>query len=487
MNLAERLGIIDLGSNSCRLSIYDIGVDGTYRPVYEMKQNVRLAHNLSRSGNIPTDGISRAVACTKLFVRTGKLLGVSRWVAVATAAVRQANNRSEVLDVLMAETTLAFRVITGQEEGRYGYLGVINTLDIHDALMFDIGGASSELMYVRDRQLREVVSLPYGALNLREMFNELDEPDAAKRAMETVAAALDNVPWLQDAKGLPMVGLGGTARAVAKLHMALHQREGERLHGYLLDAPFVASEFEHLQTMSVAKRGKVKGISKSRAEILVAGFAAVHAISDRITPSHFIISRNGLREGIFFEALLQKESAPVLSSVLEHSVSNFQRVYDVNLNVAEIVTNCALELFDQLQDIHRLSERDRKLLWVTTQIESCGCYINTEKWTKHSAYLALSSYLYGLTSPEILDLASMLSGQGDIRIRQLMTLLRLAKLLTLQLGLDPKDTFVELRERTLSIGYGWNLRETVDVSADSQVEEDFKELFGCEIQFLEKS
>lgn len=341
-------------------------------------------------------------------------------------------------------------------------------------------------MLVRNRQLANVVSIPYGALNLREMHHHLNESAAAEEAFKTIQRALAEIEWLKDAKGLPMVGLGGTARAVAKLHMAQQQREQERLHGYVLDPAFIDDEFAHLQTMSVAKRRKVKGISKSRAEILVAGFAAVRAIASNIAPPALIVSRNGLREGIFFEALLHDAEQPVLSSVLEHSVCNFQRVFDVNMNVAEIVTTTSLDLFDCLQEVHHMSERDRKLLWVTAQIEGCGCYINTEKWTKHSAYLVMSSYLYGLTSQEILDVASLLSSQGDVRIRQLMTLLRLAKLLTLQLGLNPDELYMRLEGQTLHVGYGWNLRETVDVSADSQVEEDFRELFGCDLKFLEQ-
>lgn len=480
----ERLGLIDLGSNSSRLAIYDIVASGAYRPVFEMKQHIRLAHNMGLDGTIEPAGISRAVACTKLFMRTGQLYGVTHWTAVATAAVRQAQNQSDVLTALEAATSLSFRVLSGDEEGRYGYLGVVNTLDIDDALFFDVGGASSELMLVKNRQLQHVVSIPYGGLNLREMFSHLSEPAAGIAARDFIQSQFEQIEWLSSADHLPLVGLGGTARALAKLHAYKEKYDIERLHGYVLKGTFASEQFDLLRQLSVSKRKKTKGISKSRAEILVAGLAIVSALSEFTQSESILISRNGLREGIFFETLLKQSASPVLPSVLEHSVTNFQKVFDVDLSVATVVTNATLKLFDALRDVHGLSDKDRKLLWVTANIESCGCYINTEKWTKHSAYLVLSSYLYGLTYPELTDIACLLSGKGSERLKQMMTLIRLAKLLTLQLGLDVEDIRVRSGSQSVDIHELDDLEEVLDASADSEVIDDFAKLFNYPVRFI---
>lgn len=484
MSHMERLGLIDLGSNSSRLAIYDIVESGAYRPVFEMKQNVRLAHNMGVDGNIEPAGIARAVACTKLFVRTGQLYGVTHWNAVATAAVRQAKNQDEVLEALETATSLSFRVLSGEEEGRYGYLGVVNTLDIEHALFFDVGGASSELMLVSNRQLKHVISIPYGGLNLREMFSHLSEANAGKASKEFFQSQLDDVKWLPEARNLPLVGFGGTARALAKLHAAQEKEDIDRLHGYVLEGTFASEKFESLRQMSVAKRRKTKGISKSRAEILVAGVSIISAVSDFIEPPRILISRNGLREGLFFENLLKQAESPLLPSVLEHSVTNFQKVFEVDLGVAEVVTDATLKLFDELYSLHNLSENERKLLWVTANIESCGCYVNTEKWTKHSGYLVLSSYLYGLTYPELSDIALILSGKGTDRLKQMMTLIRLAKLLTLQLGLDVQDIQVRVTNRSVDIYELDDIEEVLNASADSEVIDEFEKYFRRQIRFI---
>lgn len=479
--MAERIGIIDLGSNSSRLIIYDIYSDGSYRPVFEMKQNVRLAQNMTHGKLISPDGIARAVSCTKLFYHAGTLHGVTHWVPVATAAIRQARNRDEVLATLEAEANMTFRVLDGQEEGRYGYLGVVNTLDIKDVVVFDIGGASSELMLVQDRELVDVTSVPYGALNLTEMFRT--SPDTGEKVRAFMNEAFSSVDLLQRAKGLPMVGLGGSARAVAKLDVWYESGQLERVHGYPLRPEEVRHAYQQLSGMPVVKRRKIKGLSKSRADILVAGLAAIVALFDQTDPPELLISRNGLREGIFYEYLLKGQPKAIVPNVLEHSVHNFQRIFHVNKQVAGVVTNAALKLFDMLAPVHQLSEVDRKLLQVTAQIESCGAYINTEKWSRHSAYLAISSHLYGMSYAQLIDVANLLNGRGGPNLQKLLLIIRLAKLMTLNLGIVPDLMFCSMTNTEVRVGRAPRIRETIHASADADLDSEFARLFGVQLVY----
>lgn len=450
-----------------------------------MKQNVRLGRNMTEDKVIGRDGIARAISCTKLFYHAGNLHGVTHWIPVATAAIRQAANQQEVLSTIETETNISFRVLSGEEEGRYGYLGVVNTLPITDALLFDIGGASSELMCVKDRQLIHVTSLPYGALNLTELFRKHPDKDAADLVRAFMAKHLSRIPWFSETRGLPLVGMGGTARSLAKLDLWRQQEKYERVHGYPVSADAVLQAFQHIKLLPTAKRRKIKGISQSRADILPAGFATITALIEAMNGPEVIISRNGLREGVFYEYLLQKQDSPVVNSVLEHSLCNFQKVFHVNKQVANVVTSAVLLLFDELLQLHGMDEEARKLLQVTAQIESCGCYISTEKWTLHSAYLATASHLYGLTYPQLLDIAALLNGKGDTRLQKLYALIRLGKVLTLQLGIHPEHIECVADGRTVRVGRANRINDTVRASSAADLKDVFINLFGIELTYVE--
>ena len=483
----ERIGIIDLGSNSSRLVIYEIYPDGAYQSVFEMKQNLQLGRNMGKNRRISEQGIARAVTCSKLFARAGKLHGVTRWFPVATAAVRQASNQQEVLQLLEDETGFRFQVLNEREEGRYGYLGVINTMNIENALLFDIGGASTELMLVKNRCLVEVKSLPFGSLNLTEQISSVPDADRGDVAKSFMMELFTAIPWLTSTStsDLTLVGLGGTARAVAKLHRAESATRLERIHGYPIEAGYVREVFASFKNMSAEKRRKIKGLSKNRAHILVAGMAAIAALIEVTEASKIVVSRSGLREGLFYEYLLRREGLEQVDSVLSHSVHNLQKLFHVNQPISTMVTRAALALFDALAPVHQMTGHERQLLSVTAEIEGIGYYINTEKSNRHSAYLTLNSHLYGLTFGEMKDVADLLEGRGSADLRKLLILIRLAKLLTLQLGIDPEEVHCTLRQNRFEVGRVKGIRETVHSSADSDLEQDFKKGFGIELAYVE--
>ncbi|BCJ85576.1 Ppx/GppA family phosphatase [Effusibacillus dendaii] len=481
----ERIGIIDLGSNSCRFVIYDIYEDGAYHPIFEMKRNIRLAAHLDKEARISPDGLAKAIHCTKLFYRAGSMYGVTDWIAVATAAVRQAQNQTEFLAALKKETSVSFRVLQGEEEGRYGYLGVINTLDIQDALLFDIGGASMELMYIFNRRLLQVVSLPYGAVTLTAQFKEVPADLQGDQVYRFMQQQFLEIPWLTKLRNLPLVGLGGAARALAKLDRSKNDQLSKRIHGYQISLNSLRNMYQEIKSSPLKDRKKIKGLSRQRADILVAGFAAIQALADQISAQTIIVSRSGLREGIAFEYLLRENSEPIVASVLDYSLANFQKLFKINTNIATLVTNAALYLFDSLQQVHGLSEFERKLLQVTSQIESCGCYINTEKWTRHSAYLTLSSHLHGLQPSECEQIAGLLCGKNDPTLRKLSLLIRLAKLAILQSGIEIENLTCTVEENRVWIGKAPGMRSIVANSADADLGTEFKKVFGVRLEYME--
>lgn len=481
----ERLGIIDLGSNSSRLVIYEIYSDRAYQRVFEMKQNLQLAREMGTAKVISEEALARAIACSRLFSRAGALHAVTHWIPVATAAIRQASNQRFVLGTLEEQTGFRFQVLNEWEEAFYGYLGVVNTLSIKDALLFDIGGASTELMLMRDRELIHATSLPLGSLNLSESLSTLPEETRGDSAYQLLLGQFSAIPWLEEANGLPLVGLGGTARAVAKLHRAQALSRTERIHGYPVATAYVRETFTTMKHMSLEKKRKIKGLSKPRARILTTGLACMAALVEKTASTEMVVSRNGLREGLFYHHLLSSEERNRVACVLDHSIHNLQKLFHVNLPIATMVRNAALELFDTLAKPSQLGPDERQLLRVTAEIEGVGYYINTEKSNRHSAYITLNSHLYGLSHAQLQEVAHLLEGKGREAMRKLLLLIRLAKLLILQCGIDPDGLHCRFHEGRLEVGRVSGIQETVNASADADLSHDFQKGFNIDLVFVE--
>ncbi|MDP9729092.1 Ppx/GppA family phosphatase [Alicyclobacillus tolerans] len=480
----SRIGIIDLGSNSARLMIYEIEKSGAYWPIFEMKQNIRLAEAMN-DGIIQETGIQRAISCTRLFYRAGQLHNVDEWLAVATAAIRQSRNQSEILHRLRVEAGIAYQVIEGADEGRYGYIGAVNTLPIQNALLFDIGGASTELMLVESRKLKGVVSLPHGALNLMKRFENVSETETARLVYHFMQEALNEVSFLSFAQNMPLVGMGGTARALAKLELARLNKPSARIHGFTMDQEAVQQWFEELSSLPLAKRKKIKNLSKSRADIIVPGLAIMSALMKKTSSPSLMVSRAGLREGIFYERYLRYTGSAVVHDVLSHSLFNFQRKFVVNPTVSDLVADAALRLFDALVEKSLVDAADRTLFYTTVQVESAGCYIHTERWMHHSAYLAQWSQLYGLGYHETEDMVQLLSGKANKRLKRLSLLLRLAKLLTLQLGMNAEEIEIVMNQDSLMIGRIPDMNHQVEKSADASLVDEFLLTFQIPLIFLD--
>ncbi len=450
-----------MGSNSARLVIYDVHHNGSYRASYRMKKNIQLAKYIT-DGRMSQEGIHIATVCARAFRNVGRLYHVKEWIAVATAAMRQAENGRDVLDILHKETHIHFRLLNGEQEAWYGYLGVVNTMDIEDAVLVDIGGASTEVILVRDRQLVNAVSLPYGALTLAKKFRHVEPVLQSDAVFQFMSREFSKLDWLREISDLPLVGIGGTMRAIGNISSKMQGHALSRLHGYELESSVLKQIYEKMENSTVHQRKKLGGLSDSRAEVIHAGVAVGWALASTTSPKHLLISGSGLRDGLFYEYLLYDEPTPVLPSVKEHSLHNFMQLYDVNLAAAYDSAEYAEKLFDDLAPIHRLSEEHKKLLRVSALLYMTGAFVNVEKCVKHTDYLIRSSHLYGFTQEEILNVSSLVLGKGPKSSKQLHLIIQLANFLVQEAGLQYDDVMNAIKHELTTTSSGKALKLDAD-------------------------
>lgn len=314
----ENFAVIDLGSNSCRMTITQIQEDGSYTVTHRLKEMVRLSEN-ENATDTPTlqaEAIDRTIAALKSFAAVYKDLPNLTIKAVATAATRKASNQKKFLKRVKNDVGLDIEVIPGTTEAYYDYLGVVNTLPTTNCVMVDTGGGSCELVLIVNGQAKDLISLPIGAVSLSEKFGLNDQVTASQlfKTMTFVDKIFNSVWWLRNGLNLPLVCLGGSNRTLAKINRRkCNILNFEDIHGYRLRDNAIYDTFNTVISQDAAGRAAIPGLAKDRADIIVGGMIPAISLMRFLDSDRMIFSQNGLREGILFEHLtaLAEQSAKV--------------------------------------------------------------------------------------------------------------------------------------------------------------------------------
>jgi exopolyphosphatase/guanosine-5'-triphosphate,3'-diphosphate pyrophosphatase len=318
----ERVAVIDLGSNSFRMVVFAIESAGWKREC-ELSSAVRIGEGLLASGQLGDAAMARALATLDEFARACDQAGLTAGQidAVATSAIRDAENGSEFLHAVRERTGLDVRVLSREQEARYGYLAAVHSTTLTDGCVLDLGGGSLQLVRVAGRIARESGSWRLGAVRMTERFLADEGPTRpAKRSQcralqAHVARKLERgAPWLSDGCGDRLVGLGGTIRNLASAADWSSQRApiGQRaaglpageIQGFLLTQQALADLVERLASLPAAERSSVSGIKPGRADIVLAGALAIQQVMRQGGFQALEVTGAGLREGILLERRL---------------------------------------------------------------------------------------------------------------------------------------------------------------------------------------
>lgn len=397
----KRIAFIDLGSNSVRMNIIQINDNGSYYLMDQVKQMVRLSQGMGPEKTLKPEPIQRTVEALMLFSKLIDVYHVSVVHSVATAAVRQAVNQKAFLSQIKDKTDMDFEVISGEDEAYYDYLGVMNTIDAPDCLVVDIGGASTELVWVANRKIKKSISLPFGSVTLSERFISKEAaPGEREKLRAYILQEFKAVQWLKKAKGLPVLGLGGVIRTIGKIDKNRVQFPVLSIHNYQITDVEMNMAFQQIMNSTVDELKALPGIGKSRADIMVGGVMPIKCVMDLLESKRLIISGNGLREGLFYKRELLAPAGELVPDVLEHSLSNLLARYDVNAVHAAHVNRLCMSLFDQLSDIHKFSGFHRKILHAAAMLHDIGMHIDYFNHHHHGFYLVMNADLNGLSNRE---------------------------------------------------------------------------------------
>lgn len=410
----KKVGIIDLGSNSIRMIVVAINDRGAYRLIDQAKSMDRLGEGMSDGGKIQEESLTRSLSTLKIFKNFVDSYDVDLLIPVATAALRRSTNQKEVLKRIKKETGLRFQVLTRDREAYYSYLGVINTLDLEDFIMVDIGGGSIQIAKVQNRKIEEAVNLPFGAISLTEQFQLSDTVTSAsaEKALAFLQDSLKEIPWLNNEEQVPVLGLGGTLRSLGRVAQQKYGFAFNSLHNLQLSPEKIVEITDELAEKNRQERMNTPGMEPDRGDIIIGGLLPIKSLMNHLQPPNFILSTSGLREGLFFEKFLQDlQPQPMpIKSVLDHSIYNILGRYHMNIAHAEKIHYISLKLFRALQRVHNLSLEYERVLRTAAMLHDLGMNVDYYNHHNHSFYLILHSRIYGLSQGEII-LSAFVAGE----------------------------------------------------------------------------
>jgi len=299
----RRRAIIDIGSNSVRLVVYDGPARAPFQ-LFNEKVTVGLGAALSITGRIDDTAMQRGIEALVRFAGLVRAMEVKEVRCIATAAVRDAANGADFVARARSEAGMSVTILSGEEEGRASGFGVIGAIPGADGVVADLGGGSLELARVRQGRVEQVVSLPLGVLRLAAIRAK------SKNALaKFVANALRKAGWNGVGRALPLYMVGGSWRALAHLDMQISQFPLPVIHHYRMEASRAAYLVRVMAQMGKARLRKIKSIPASRAATLGHATALLAVLVRELGSSELIVSAHGLREGLMFEGMSVEERA----------------------------------------------------------------------------------------------------------------------------------------------------------------------------------
>ena len=463
----RRTVVIDMGSNSFRLVAYTYAQGRWWRRTDEIYDTVRIGAGLLATGRLADDRMENAIEAMEVYAHfcAASGIGVGDVHAVATSAIRDAENGAALLSRVRLATGLPVRLLSSEEEAYYGYLAAVNSTALRDGAVLDLGGGSLQLVRVSDRELADSASWPLGTVRMTERFFENGKPAGSKQRQALRSHALKELrraPWLKGLGG-PMVGIGGTVRNLAAAAADAAGKPSIGVQGALLERDALEDLIGELASRGASERAQVEGIKPGRAGVILAGAVVIAAAMDVVGADRIEVTHAGLREGVFFSSYLEPADPPLFDDVRVASVRNLAMHYQPDLVHCTHVASLAGQLLDSLEhDVPRANGLNgAQLLWAAGMQHDIGVSVDYDDHHKHSRYVILAAGLPGYSqrelaliaqtvryhrkgTPELGELAPLCEPGDEQFVVRMSSLLRLAE--HLDRGRDGAVVRASLRE-----------------------------------------
>ena len=411
------IAAIDIGTNSIHMVIVKIEPSlPSFTVIAREKDTVRLGERDRITGKLTPEAIERSLNTLRRCQDLATSLGAEQIIAVATSATREAANGEAFLRQIESELGIVVNLISGQEEARRIYLGVLSGMDLQDRphVIIDIGGGSTELILADVHEARFLSSTKVGSVRLSKEFVTTDPiSDKELKILRAYVKGMLERPvdeiWrnLQLNEVPRMIGTSGTIETIAAIHAKNELGEvPDPLNGYEISRKDIEKIVKKLAKMSYKERLDISGISERRAEIIVPGVVILLEAMTMLKLDSIVICERALREGMIVDWMLTRgligSRLRYQDEVKKRNVLKIAHKYHVDLDYGERVAKFSLDIFNQLHGVlHNWSAAEKELLWSAAILHNSGVHISHSSHHKHSYYLIRNAELLGFTELEL--------------------------------------------------------------------------------------
>ncbi|HEV3218548.1 MAG TPA: Ppx/GppA phosphatase family protein [Candidatus Acidoferrales bacterium] len=446
---------IDAGSNAIRAAVARAASPSEIHEIATERWPVRLGHNVFTKRRLAPRTISRAVQTFRHFRATLQRFDVKLYRAVATSAVREAENRDVLRDRIFRETGIRLEVIDASEEARLVLQAVHGALGpFAPRLVVDLGGGSLEITLLRDWKVMKSIALPIGTVRLMEgmrLTGLVDEDQFERihhRVLSLIRSAWPDPPNLSR---YPAVFCGGNAEALTRV------APGPRLRGIpSIHVRLLRDRAWEILRRDVRSRMRAFRVRRDRAEVM--GIAAIVflCIAEHAKLETLLVPGVGVREGILYELAAEHFGAPGLNRNRAHALLNHARMlaerFHCPMRHAEHVRALAASLFDQLAPVLGLPEEMRLLLEIAALLHDSGKTVHTKGHHKHGEYLVRNTDFPGISDELQAILACLVRYHAKsepeahhrlyaaLSVRDRRTIRALSSILRIAVALDAGDS-----------------------------------------------
>ncbi len=379
-----RIGIIDLGSNSLRLAVFERQGAALF-PLLNEKVMCGLARGLSASGRLNREGMAQALINLRRFVALARAIGVDHLAVLATAAVRDASDGQAFADEVARVCRVPVTIVDGAEEARLSAAGVLAGIPEAQGIVGDLGGGSVELVRVgpavsgasETARIGRGITLPLGPLRLAELG------DSARAVSDAVERALAAAPVARAGAGQTLYLVGGASRAIARLHMEHTRYPLHIVHYYTLARGEAEAFFDIIGRLSRKSLDRITTISKKRLEMVPLAALILRRLIAVAGPRQVTFSAFGLREGYAHGLIPQAErsSDPLIAAAIAIARTESRFAPD-----GDRLQEWTSRLFPDLP------ERSRRL-------HRAACWLADIGWIEHPDYRAEQAFARSLRMP----------------------------------------------------------------------------------------
>ncbi|KGR73723.1 Ppx/GppA family phosphatase [Ureibacillus sinduriensis] len=408
-----RTAIIDIGSNTIRLVLYKYNRLEGLKEFGNIKTVARLRTYLQENGDMSEQGISLLAETLSSFKKILDDYQVSDIKATATAAIRQARNNQEIISRMENETGILIDLLTEEEEAYFGFVAVAHSMDTKSAVTIDIGGGSTEITLFNDKKLQKTISFPFGTVSLKEKFvsGEIISKEEKDLLQQYIRQQFEKLDWIRQL-GIPVIGIGGSARNIAQIHQQLIDYPISGVHQYELKMDELVRLCDYLEKLTFEQLKQLDGLSSDRADIIGIALEVFKELMALVNARSFQISKKGLREGLIYKRVMQSNvSAFDKYNVFDAYAKRITFEYGRSEKEGAFLRSITEQFYRECCNLgfFQYSERHLELLKRAAQVFAIGEYIEQDSSNQHTFYLLANQSIAGMNHVERVKLALLAS------------------------------------------------------------------------------